>query len=146
MEVAMYLANRKITALAQVGALSDPESEFDNQCGCAFNLSELVTRVDNDRELLLELMGFCKVEIPRHLTALRESVARVDLNATETSAHALTSMFLQLTALRAASAATRLEQLGCSGETAEFGCALALLESEVIGVMAKLESYVGSRR
>jgi hypothetical protein len=125
---------------------SDPALESDNQRGCVFNLSELLTRIDNDRELLLELIGTCKVEVPRYLTALRESVARADLNGIEKSAHALTSMFLQLAALRAASAASRVEQLGCSGETAEFGRALALLESEVTGVMAKLESYVGSRR
>src|SRR6202171_2314589 len=82
------------------------------------NLSELLTRVDDDREMLSELINICKVEIPRHLCVLHEAVAQADAKNIEKSGHTLKGMLSHLAATRAAAAAGNLEQLGRSGEKA----------------------------
>ena len=42
------------------------------------NWSELLARVDNDRELLCDLLSIFKREFPEHLQALRNAVAAND--------------------------------------------------------------------
>jgi HPt (histidine-containing phosphotransfer) domain-containing protein len=109
------------------------------------NLSELLARVDNDCELLREVIGICKVEIPRHLSLLRDAVAQADVKNIEKSGHTLKGMLSQLAATRAAAAAGRLEQLGRSGDTTtSLRSAVALFESEVARLMTELEAYMAS--
>jgi HPt (histidine-containing phosphotransfer) domain-containing protein len=119
---------------------SDPSPEP------AFNLSELLTRVDNDRELLLELIGVGKVEIPRYLGILREAVAQADLQNIERSGHTLKGMLSNLAATRAAAAAGRLEELGRSGDTTTLRNSVAIFESEVARLMTELEAYMANIR
>ncbi|HXN50915.1 MAG TPA: Hpt domain-containing protein [Candidatus Acidoferrum sp.] len=106
-----------------------------------FNLSELLERVDNDSELLREVIGICKAEIPRNIPLLREAVAQVDVKAVENLGHTLKGMLLHLAATRAAAAAGRLEQIGRSGDTTTLGSAVAIFESEVAKLMTELEAY-----
>jgi len=103
------------------------------------NLSELLARLDNDYELLREVIGICKAEIPRHLSLLREAVAQADVKNIENSGHTLKGMLLHLAATRAATAAGRLEQLGRSGDTKTLMSAVAIFESEVASLMTELE-------
>ena len=116
----------------------------DHSAEPAFNLSELLTRVDNDRELLLELIGVSKVEIPRYLGELRGAVAQGDLKNIEKLGHTLKGMLSNLAATPAAAAAGHLEQLGRSGDTTTLKNAVAVFESEVARLMTELEAYMAS--
>jgi HPt (histidine-containing phosphotransfer) domain-containing protein len=104
------------------------------------DLPELLARVENNCELLRELIGIGKVEIPRHLSLLREAVAQADVKNIEKSGHTLKGMLCNLAATRAAAAAGRLEQLGRSGDTTTLRSAVAILESEVATLMPELEA------
>jgi len=105
-----------------------------------FNLSELLARVDNDSELLREVIGICKAEIPRHISLLREAVAQADVKNIEKLGHTLKGVLLHLAATRAAAAAGRLEQLGRSSDTTTLTSAVAIFESEVAKLMMELEA------
>lgn len=113
----------------------------DHSAEPAFNLSELLTRVDNDREILRELIGMSKVEIPRYLGVLRQAVAQADVKNIEQLGHTLKGMLSNLAARRAAAAAGRLEQLGRSGDTTTLRNDVAIFESEVARLMTELEAY-----
>jgi len=106
------------------------------------NLSELLERVDNDSELLREVIGICKAEIPRHISLLREAVAQADMKNIEKSGHTLRGMLSSLAATRAAAAAGRLEQLVRSGDTTTLRSAVAIFESEVAKLMTELEAHM----
>lgn len=110
------------------------------------NLSELLSRVDNDCDLLRELIDICKEEIPRLLCALREAVAQEDMKNIEMSGHTLKGMFLHLAAPRAAATAGHLEQLGRAGDTTTLRSAVALFESEVASLMPELEACMANNR
>src|ERR1700682_2545972 len=110
------------------------------------NLSELLTRVDNDRELLSELINICKVEIPRHLCVLHEAVAKANKKNTKKQGPTLKGMLSHPAATRAAAAAGHLEQLGRSGDTATLRSAVALFESEVASLMPGLEASMANSR
>ena len=114
-------------------------SERSSQAGV--NLPELLKRVDHDRDLLCELIGIFKEEFPRHLEALRQSVANEDLKTAEAKSHALKGMLSGLSVTRAATIAARLEQMGREGRIAEFAETLALLESEVADLLPELDGY-----
>ena len=107
-----------------------------------FNLSELLARVDNDSELLREVIGICKAEIPRHISLLREAVAQADVKNIEKLGHTLKGVLLHLAATRAAAAAGRLEQLGRSSDTTTLTSAVAIFESEVAKLMMELEAHM----
>src|SRR4029077_5239035 len=107
-----------------------------------FNLSELLARVDNDSELLREVIGICKAEIPRHISLLREAVAKADVKNIKKLGHTLKGVLLHLAATRAAAAAGRLEQLGRSSDTTTLTSAVAIFESEVAKLMMELEAHM----
>jgi two-component system, sensor histidine kinase and response regulator len=108
----------------------------------SINLPELLSRVDNDRELLLDLLNIFKEEFPRHLQALRDAVALPDMNQTATVSHTLKGMLLNLAVTRAAKAAGQLEQLAHEGAKASVPQALAAFEMEVQGLLPEMEIYM----
>ena len=108
------------------------------------NISELLTRVDNDRELLLEVLAIGKAQIPHHVCELRAAIARADVNDVQKSGHTLKGMLAQLAASQAAVSAGRLEQLARLGDTTKLRTAAELLEIEVARLMEELETYLAS--
>jgi len=110
------------------------------------NLSELLARVDNDRELLRELLSIFKNEFPDHLQALRNAVAANDADQAARVSHTLKGMLANLAVTKAAASASRLEQLARAGEISSLGGALAAFEKEVQGLLPEMESYVAGAR
>src|ERR1700704_2703480 len=88
----------------------------DHSSQVTVNLPELLTRVENDRDLLCELIGIFKTEFPLLLRALQESVACKDMKRVEISSHSLKGMLSGLSVTRAAANASRLEQMARAGE------------------------------
>ncbi len=93
------------------------------------DFAELLSRVENDRELMRDLLSIFKEEFPRRRQALREAVESLDAKQVASEAHALKGMLSNLAAPEAAGAAARLEQLGRDGKSAEFRESLATFDN-----------------
>jgi HPt (histidine-containing phosphotransfer) domain-containing protein len=109
--------------------------------GSSIDFPELLSRVDNDRELLLDLFAIFKEEFPRHLQGLRDAVSQEDLKQTATVSHMLKGMLSNLAVTRAAKGAGQLEELAHSGQNASLPRALAAFELEVQGLLPEMEAY-----
>jgi CheY-like chemotaxis protein len=106
----------------------------------ALDLTELLARVENDRELLRDLLMISKEELPRHLKALREAVESGDGKRVASTAHTLKGMLANLSANHAAEAAAELERLGRSGQISGFEEALVTFERDAIRVLGELDT------
>ena len=109
--------------------------------GSSIDFPELLSRVDNDRELLLDLFAIFKEEFPRHLQALQDAISREDMKQTATVSHMLKGMLSNLAVTRAAKGAAQLEELAHSGEKISVREALTAFELELQGVLPEMEAY-----
>ena len=109
----------------------------------AIDFAELLDRVDNDRELLLDLMSIFKEDFPRHVRELSDVIAAHDLKKISVVSHTLKGMLANLAVSRAAAAAGKLEQLGRSDATGpEIADALRAFQREVHGLLPEMEAYM----
>jgi HPt (histidine-containing phosphotransfer) domain-containing protein len=104
------------------------------------DFAELLSRVENDRELMRDLLSICKEEFPRRRQALREAVEFLDAKQVASEAHALKGMLGNLAAREAAEAAARLEQLGRDGKSAEFPESLATFDNIAEELLPQLDA------
>ena len=86
----------------------------DHSAELALNVSELLSRMDNDRELLRELLQLFKQECPCLMRLLQDAISKGEMKSVETTGHALKGMLANLSAVRAASAASRSTPIGSS--------------------------------
>ena len=75
-----------------------------NGTGAVFNVTELLERVEQDRELLEELIVIFREGLPAQLASLRDAVKAKDGEAMTRAGHNFKGMFSNLAASRAASA------------------------------------------
>jgi HPt (histidine-containing phosphotransfer) domain-containing protein len=109
----------------------------------SIDFPELLSRVDNDRELLLDLMSIFKEDFPRHVRELTDVIAAGDLKKMAIVSHTLKGMLANLAVTRAASAAGKLEQLGRDNATGpEIADALRAFQREVQGLLPEMEAYM----
>jgi HPt (histidine-containing phosphotransfer) domain-containing protein len=95
------------------------------------NIEELLTRVDDDRGLLVELFFIFKSVFPANFQRLSDAVQLEEAKNIQIEGHTLKGMLLNLAAHRAAAAAGELEQRGCDSQFSGMKEALAELQSEV---------------
>jgi two-component system, sensor histidine kinase and response regulator len=114
--------------------------------GQAWNLAELLDRVDNDQELLRELLNIFKEDFPRTMRSLESAVAGADLKNTSRLSHTLKGMLSSLGGTRAAAAAAKLEGLATTGETASLKGALDALGHEAECLLPELNAYMAEVR
>jgi len=103
---------------------------------------ELLARVDNDPDLLRELLELFKEESSSLLGSLKEAVTCEDMKRVESAGHMLKGMLANLSATRAVSAASRLEEIGRSGEKSELRDALVVFESEMAVLLPEVDVYL----
>lgn len=108
----------------------------------SLNLAELLSRVDNDRELLRDLLSIFKEEFPQQKRALQEAVERQDAKEVAVVSHTLKGMLSNLAVSRAAAAAGCLEQLARDGAKAALPEAFTAFENEVQGLLPEMETYI----
>jgi HPt (histidine-containing phosphotransfer) domain-containing protein len=109
----------------------------------SIDFPELLSRVDNDRELLLDLMSIFKEDFPRHVRELTDVIAAHDLKKMSVVSHTLKGMLANLAVTRAAAAAGKLEQLGRENATGpEIADALRAFQREVQGLLPEMEAYM----
>jgi HPt (histidine-containing phosphotransfer) domain-containing protein len=116
--------------------------ERDRSSKVGVNLDELLARVDNDYQLLSELIGIFKDELPRLLQSLQQSVACEDVKNVEVTSHTLKGMLSGLSATPAASVAARLEQMGREGDISGLSDAVTLLEREIERLLPELDASI----
>jgi len=107
---------------------------------CSLNLPELLTRLDNDRELLRDLLRICKEEFPCLLQSFQEAVVRGDMKGVEVKAHTIKGMLANVSFARAAASAACLERMGLQAVTQGLPEELARLEQETSLALAELEA------
>jgi two-component system, sensor histidine kinase and response regulator len=108
-----------------------------------FEVAELLTRVDNDRELLREILDIFKEDSPRHVEMLRDAVACGDAGKVASEAHALRGMLSNLSAKNAAAAAATLERLAVQGGIADFAASFCAFEQQMRQLMPEIEACLG---
>jgi HPt (histidine-containing phosphotransfer) domain-containing protein len=104
------------------------------------NITELLSRVDNDQELVSELFFIFKSVFPAHLQRLSEAVANELPKQVEAESHTLKGMLLNLSAARAAAIAADLENIGREGKIASMKEALTGFRSETETLLLQMES------
>jgi HPt (histidine-containing phosphotransfer) domain-containing protein len=105
------------------------------------NLTDLMQRVDDDHELLTELFFIFKTVFPAHLERLSQAIATNESSQVESESHALKGMLLNLSAPRAAAAASALEQMGRGRESDGMKQAFVELQAEVEALLAQINRY-----
>ncbi len=96
-----------------------------------FNRNAALVQVDGDEELLAELAKMLLDELPVHLVALRDAVARGDCKVLERAAHALKGAVGNFAASRSFDRARDLEMMGRAGDLAHAPEALGALEESL---------------
>jgi len=105
------------------------------------NLPDLLTRVDNDHELLRELLRIFKEEFPCLLQSLQEAVVRGDMKTVEVKAHTIRGMLASVSFPRAAASAACLERMGQQCVAQDLPEKLASLEQEASLALARLDAF-----
>ncbi len=105
----------------------------------AIEVDELMERLDDDRELLLELTELFKEDYPRQVQMGREALAAGDAGAVRRIGHALKGALSNLGATSAAQLGMSIEAMGKAGELAEAPAALRELEALMGQVVAELQ-------
>ena len=106
------------------------------------DVSEVLERVDGDKELLGELVELFLEESPSMLADVKEAVAQQDTKALEYSAHTLKGSVGNFGAKNAYEAAFVLEQAGRAGSLSGTEAALVALEK----ALQELEPILSSIR
>ena len=104
-----------------------------------FDVNDLLTRVDNDRDLMREILLIFKEEFPRHRESLRAAVHSSDAAKVAAEAHSLKGMLANMAAVPASTAAARLENLGRAGDVLHFAEAHAAFEEISEELLVQLE-------
>ena len=108
----------------------------------AFDLNEVLARVEGDRELLSELIDIFRTESPRMLGEIRKHVDARDEKLLQRSAHALKGAAGNLGAKKASSAALALEMLAKQGDLGSATDRLRDLEREMSLLESELSKHV----
>lgn len=113
-----------------------------------WNQAELLERVDNDQELLIELLSIFREDFPRTLQSLQDAVASHDLKNCASLSHTLKGMLSNLGGTRAAFSAASLEKLSsASASQPLLQDAFDALRREASSLSSELDAYViGVRR
>lgn len=108
----------------------------------SMDFDDLLLRVDGDRELLCELLVMFKEACPELLRTLEDAAASQDMRQVEITAHTMNGMLANVSALRARSAAARLERLGREGEAGGIKAAFAALQQEITHSFREIDDYL----
>ncbi len=110
------------------------------------DFAALLSQVENDWDLLGELIELFLESSPRLLIEAESGLARGDSQTIERAAHALKGSMQNMGAVRAAQAATDLEEIGRSGDLSHAQESMAKLKQEFDHLVVALEKQsIGGR-
>ncbi len=120
-----------IDSLTGIAAMTTPEPTIVAPLAePAFDLQDVLARVDGDRSLLIELAQILRAEIPGALAEIRHCVATGDSPGLERAAHGFRGACGNFSADGAVRAAHALELMGRRGSTEDVEARFADLERE----------------
>lgn len=108
------------------------------------DFDRLAKRLDNDKELLIAVVGAFLGTYQENLSKIRSSAAEKDAAALEDASHAIKGALQSLGLDGAAGLAYKLEELGREGDFSGSDEVLNDLERNIEGVVPALKEYVGS--
>jgi HPt (histidine-containing phosphotransfer) domain-containing protein len=103
------------------------------------DVTELLARVENDRELLRELVAIFKTQVPGQMILLRANIENREMTAIVAAGHTFKGMLSTLGAARAAAAATRLENFGKEGAKDKLEASFIELQNEISLLIPELD-------
>ena len=106
------------------------------------NMTELLARVDNDRELLTELFTLFQEDFPRLRDALHSAVDTGDTPQIGKAAHTLKGMLASLSINQGAKLAAGVEAAALAGDALQIRQALAAFDREAAGFSAALDVFM----
>jgi HPt (histidine-containing phosphotransfer) domain-containing protein len=106
------------------------------------DFSDLLARVDGDRELLCELFTLFKEDFPPLLAAVEEAVSLGDYPRVARPAHTLAGMLANLSMVAAQAASVELECAAAEGSSCRVLKALSMLRDKVQEVLPEVDSYL----
>ncbi len=109
------------------------------------DMAELLARVEDDRELLMELLMLFQKDFPRLREALQFTVHAGDPYQVEKAAHTLKGMFASLSVKQASQLAANVELAARTGDAQRIIEAMAELDREEAGLAAAVESFMAGR-
>jgi HPt (histidine-containing phosphotransfer) domain-containing protein len=109
------------------------------------NITDLLKRVDNDRELISELFLIFRSVFPSHLQRLSDAIAKELPKQVEAESHTLKGILLNLSAARAAAIADELENMGRERKIAGMQEALTEFQRETETLLLQMESLESQR-
>ena len=112
----------------------------DRSPDLSLDLPDLLTRVDNGREPLRDLLRIFKTEFPFLLQSLQEAVVRGDMKGVKVKARTIKGMLPNVSFAWVAASAACLERLGLQFVTQGLPDELAGLEQEASLPLAELEA------
>ena len=106
------------------------------------DMAELLARVDDDRELLVELLKLFQEDYPGLRDALQRAVETGDGNQIEQAAHKLKGMLASLSLKPASRLAADVETAARAGDTKGALEAMAELDREQTGLAKAVASFL----
>ena len=96
-----------------------------------FDRAEMLKRLGDDTDLLVDVLQVFQEECPRMLAEVRAALDRADPVLVRRAAHSMKGALLNISAVPAAAEAAALEELGRQQRLDESGPALQRLHQEV---------------
>ena len=110
-----------------------------------FDQKELLDRVDNDWEFLAETVQMLDTDGRALMHEIRRAATAGDAPALSGAAHTLKGMISNFCATDAHAGALAVEQIGKGGDLSALSPELQALETQLSGLIADLNVFVGTR-
>jgi CheY-like chemotaxis protein/HPt (histidine-containing phosphotransfer) domain-containing protein len=107
-----------------------------------FDVATALARIDEDRDLLIEVTGLFRRDCPQMMAGCRDAIARDDAQHLEREAHKLKGALGAFCAQPAYEAAAQLETIGRAGDLTRAAEACTLLEAELTRLEPELDALV----
>jgi two-component system sensor histidine kinase/response regulator len=109
------------------------------------NLSELLARVEDDRELLAELFAMFLEELPGLQNALHTALGLGDLREAAKAAHTLKGVLANLSMNQATSLAARIEAAAQAGDASTIDETITAFDLEIAALSAGVGDFVAGQ-
>ena len=133
----------KHPAVCVFAADVEPErivAEFDTATGTKWDVNELLTRLDGDREFLCELLRIFREDSAANLEKAKTCLQRQDMPELARTAHTIKGMLRNLSMHRAAEIAYELEMAGREEKSAVADASFAQLERACAELLPEVEA------
>ncbi len=119
-----------------------PNAEQNTEELQAWNLSELLERLDHDHTFLCELLTVFRDDAPSGLREAQAALSCQDLPLLSRKAHTLKGMLRSLLMERAGQVASELELAGAQGQFEDCQALFAHLETELHELLPEVQAHL----